>query len=78
MGKKTKQKKTIHRRKFKKNNKKNNIHKLYRPMCVCTKVYTKGTVYSSVKAKAVTSGQEVDNKGAQITMLILCIAEFLE
>ncbi len=30
-------------------------------MCLCTKVYTKGTVYSSVKLKAVISGQEVDN-----------------
>ncbi len=28
---------------------------------LCTTFYTKGTVYSSVKAKAVTSGQEVDN-----------------
>ncbi len=25
------------------------------------KIYTKGTMYSSVKAKAVTSGQGVDN-----------------
>ncbi len=33
-------------------------------MCLCTKFYTKGTVYSSVKAKAVTSGQEVDNNWA--------------
>ncbi len=33
-------------------------------MCLCTKLYTKGTVYSSVKAKAVTNGQEVDNNWA--------------
>ncbi len=31
------------------------------PMCLCTKFYTKGTVYSSVKAKAITIGQEVEN-----------------
>ena len=30
-------------------------------MWLCTNCYTNGTVYSSVKAKAVTSGQEVDN-----------------
>ncbi len=30
-------------------------------MYLCSKFYTKGMVYSSVKAKAVTSGQEVDN-----------------
>ena len=30
-------------------------------MCLCTKFYTKGTVYSSVKAKAITIGQEVEN-----------------
>ncbi len=29
-------------------------------MFLCTKFYTKGTVYSSIKANAVTSGQEVD------------------
>ena len=29
---------------------------------ICTKFYTKGTVYISVKAKAVASGQEVGNK----------------
>ncbi len=28
-------------------------------MCLCTNIYTKGTVYSSVKAKAVTSGQQL-------------------
>ena len=33
-------------------------------MCLCTKFYIKGMVYSSVKSKADTSGQEVDNNWA--------------
>ncbi len=33
-------------------------------LCVlCTKLYTKGTVYSSVKTMAVTSSREVDKIG---------------
>ncbi len=52
-------KKQIHQRKFKKTTKRTIYTSL--PMCLCTKCYTKGTVYSSVKAKAVTSGQELGN-----------------
>ncbi len=37
-------------------------------MFLCTKNYTKGTVYSSVKAEAVTSGHQVNNNWAYITM----------
>ena len=51
--------KNIHRRKFRKQQKQQ-----YTPMCLCTKYYTKGTVYSSVKAEAITSGQGVDNNWA--------------
>ncbi len=58
--------KNIHRRKGKKTTKRTIYANL--PMCQCTKFYTNGTVYSSVLAKAVTSGQEVDNNWAQITM----------
>ena len=39
------------------------------PKWLHTKYYTKGTVYSGVKAKAVTSGQEEDNNWAWITSL---------
>ncbi len=54
--------KHIHRRKFKKTTK-GTIHRSL-PMCLCAKFYNKGTVYSSVKANALTSGQEVDNHWA--------------
>ncbi len=33
-------------------------------LCLCTNFYTKGTVYSSAKAKVFTSGPEVDNDWA--------------
>ena len=39
------------------------IHK-FTYVYICTKFYTKGTVYSKVKATAVTSGQDVDNNWA--------------
>ena len=39
------------------------VHKLI-PVCLCTKYYTKGTVYSRVETKAVTSGQGVDKNWA--------------
>ncbi len=54
--------KNIHQRKFKKTTKRTIYTSL--PMCLCTKYYTKGTVYSSVKAEAVTSRQAVDNNWA--------------
>ena len=37
-------------------------------MCLCINFYTKGTVYSNVKATVVTSGREVDNNWAEIIM----------
>ncbi len=40
------------------------------PMYLCTKYYTKGTVYSSVKAEAVTSGQGVDNNSIEVRYCI--------
>ncbi len=46
------QKKNIHRRKFKKTTKRTTYTSL--AMCLCTKFYIKGTVYASVKAKAVS------------------------
>ena len=49
-------KKKNHRRKFMKTTTYTSS-----PMCLHTKYYTKWTVYSSVKAKAVTNGQGVDN-----------------
>ena len=55
-------KKNIHRRKFEKTRKRT-IYTSF-PMYLCTKLSTKGTVYSSVKNKAVTSGQEVGSNWA--------------
>ena len=53
--------KNIHRRKFKKTTKTTTQLCPSRPMCLHTNQYTKGTVYSTVKANAFTSGQGVDN-----------------
>ncbi len=49
-------------------------------MCLCTNVYTKGTVYTSVKAKAVTGRQE---SGQQLglnnnAVSLYTVVEFLE
>ncbi len=51
-------------------------------MCVCTKFYTKGTVYSSVKTKKSQVSRKWTRSGQQLYLnnncIILCIAEFLE